>query len=251
MKKLIFGNWKMNLSADASVKLAAALKALPVVPDLELAVFPSFCAIDAVADTLRDSHIAVGGQNCFWENGGAYTGEVSLAQLKEMGCTHVVIGHSERRRHLGETDEIVNTKMKLACAESVTPIMCVGETDHDRRHGLWANVLNEQTTKGLSGIKIAGTQQVIIAYEPVWAVGTGRACDPTSAREAHALIMNAVIELFGPALAQQHFRIIYGGSVDSHNIASYLAEEGIDGALVGGASQKIEAFSEMIEASKK
>jgi triosephosphate isomerase len=251
MKKLIYGNWKMGLSADASVKLAESIKTVVPGPELEIAVFPSFCAISAVSDILKGSSIIVGGQDCFWETRGAFTGEVSPLQLKELGCTHVLIGHSERRRYLGETDEMVNHKMKVACDAGLSPILCIGETGEDRRNGLWAEVIARQTTLGLRDVEIPGEKGIVIAYEPIWAVGTGRACDPTAAREAHALVMNAVIEIFGAAQAKKYFRIIYGGSVDGHNIASYLAEEGIDGALVGGASQKSDSFLEVIDEAKK
>lgn len=252
MQKLIFGNWKMNLSAADAAALAQAVSGAPIdVSAIKVAVFPSFCALSAVAAVLKGKDVALGAQDCFWETAGAFTGEVSASQLKEFSCTHVLIGHSERRQNLNETDEMVNRKVRAALRAGLTPVVCVGETDAARRNGLWGNVIADQTTNGLSGIEVSGTQNVIIAYEPIWAVGTGRACAPEDARDAHALILNAVIELFGPSVAKKNFRIIYGGSVDAGNIGSYLAEEGISGALVGGASQKAASFSELIAAAQK
>jgi len=252
MQKLIFGNWKMNLSADDAVALAKAMSAAPIDAGLiKAAVFPSFPALSAVRAALGGSLFSLGAQDCFWEKSGAYTGEVSPSQLRELGCSHVLIGHSERRQNLNETDEMVNRKIRAALDANVTPVMCIGETDDARRRGLWSNVIADQTAKGLAGIAAAGTQSIIIAYEPVWAVGTGRACAPEDAREAHALIMNTLIEAFGPSVAQKNFRIIYGGSVDAVNIGQYLAMDGIDGALVGGASQRSASFAALIAAAQK
>jgi triosephosphate isomerase len=248
MNKLIFGNWKMNLSLAASAELARAAKEIDAPPGVVIGVFPSFCAIKDVAGVIKGSKIFLGGQDCFWEKSGAYTGEVSADQLKELGCSHVLVGHSERRQKLGETDAMVNAKVKAVLAAGLVPVLCVGETDDERRSGSWSQVIERQVTKGLEGVEVAGTRHVIIAYEPIWAIGTGKACDPTAAREAHALAKNAVVEIFGAARAKKHFQVIYGGSVDDKNIASYLAEEGIDGALVGGASQKIASFSALIKA---
>jgi triosephosphate isomerase len=252
MQKLIFGNWKMNLSAADAAALAQAVRSMPIdVSAIKVAVFPSFCALPAVSAVLKGADVGLGAQDCFWEASGAFTGEVSASQLKEFACTHVLIGHSERRQNMNETDEMVNRKVRAALRAGLTPVMCVGETDAARRNGLWSNVIADQITNGLSGIEVSGTQNIIIAYEPIWAVGTGRACAPADARDAHALILNAVIELLGPSVAKKNFRIIYGGSVDASNIATYLIEEGISGALIGGASQKNAAFAELITAAQK
>ncbi len=248
MKKLILGNWKMNISLGDSIKLGEAVRDLAGKEQLEIGVLPSFTDLAVVSEILKESAVALGAQDCFWKNKGAYTGEVSPTQLKDLRCKFVLAGHSERRRELNETDEMVNKKIKAACAAGLVPVLCLGETDDDRRKGRWSNVIADQTTKGLAGLELAGNQEIVIAYEPIWAIGTGRACAPSDAREAHALIMNAVFELFG-AGAKKHFRIIYGGSVDATNVASYLAEKGIDGALVGGASQRPSAFAELIAAA--
>jgi len=252
MQKLIFGNWKMNLSAEKAVVLAKAISAVKIdASRLETAVFPSFTALAGVHEALAGTSLALGAQDCFWETAGAFTGEISPTQLKELGCTHVLIGHSERRQNLNETDQMVNRKVRAALACALTPVMCIGETDDDRRRGLWSNVIAEQTTKGLAGIDVAGAQNIVIAYEPIWAIGTGRACAPQDAHEAHALIMNALIEIFGPSVAKKNFRIIYGGSVDEGNIVQYLSMDGIDGALVGGASQRAASFVGLIAAAQK
>jgi triosephosphate isomerase len=252
MQKLIFGNWKMGLSDDDAAALGKAIGAIPIdASRIKAAVFPSFTALASVRAALNGSFVALGAQDCFWEKSGAYTGEVSPSQLRELGCSHVLVGHSERRQNLNETDEMVNRKIRAALDADLTPVMCVGETDEARRRGVWSNVIADQTTKGLADIAVAGAQNIIIAYEPIWAVGTGRACAPNDAREAHALIMNAVIEIFGPSVAQKNFRIIYGGSVDARNIGQYLAMDGIDGALVGGASQRSASFFELIAVAQK
>ncbi len=252
MQKLIFGNWKMNLSADDAVALAKTAGTMPIdASRIKAAVFPSFTALASVRAALQGAPVSLGAQDCFWEKAGAYTGEISPSQLRELGCSHVLVGHSERRQNLNETDDMVNRKIRAALDANLTPVMCIGETDDARRRGLWSNVIAEQTAKGLAGIAVAGTQNVIVAYEPIWAVGTGRACAPQDAREAHALIMNSLIEIFGPAVAQKNFRIIYGGSVDARNIGEYLAMDGIDGALVGGASQRGASFAELVAAAQK
>ena len=252
MQKLIFGNWKMNLSDADAVTLAQTASKLRIdASRLRVAVFPSFTALAGISASLKGAAVALGAQDCFWENAGAFTGEVSPIQLKELGCSHVLIGHSERRQNLNETDEMVNRKVRSALSAGLTPVMCIGETDNARRSGQWSNVIARQVTKGLADVEVSGSQEIVIAYEPIWAIGSGRPCAPENAREAHALVKNAVIELFAPAIAQKNFRIIYGGSVDEKNIASYLELEGIDGALVGGASQHAASFAGLIEAVQK
>lgn len=248
--KYIFGNWKMNLGVAEAIDLMSKVACAKRRKGLEVAVFPSFVALQGVFDVAKSGGCAkIGAQDCFWEDRGAYTGEVSTSQLKELGCAYVLIGHSERRRILGESDTVVNKKVKAAFKAGLVPVLCIGESDEERRAGLWATVIQKQTTEALRGVSVSGDDLVFIAYEPIWAVGTGRACEPQSAREAHAMVMNAISEIYGFEEAKKHFRIIYGGSVDADNIASYLAQEGIDGALVGGASQKNEAFAKLLDAA--
>ena len=250
MQKLIFGNWKMNLTAAKSFELAAKLVDCSWAENLQVAVFPTFTALEGVGRAIgTETRVKIGSQDCFWEERGAFTGEVSIAQIKEMGATHVLVGHSERRRFLGETDEMVNKKIKAARAAGLVPVLCIGESDADRRAGTWVSVIEKQTTAGLAGNVVAVEDQIVIAYEPIWAIGSGRACDPAAAGEAHSLVRNAVAEMFGVEAAQKNFNIIYGGSVDAGNIADFLSQDGIDGALVGGASQNIEAFSALLAAA--
>jgi triosephosphate isomerase (TIM) len=252
MTKYIFGNWKMNLTIAQSADLVTQAACAKEHAGLEVAVFPTFTALPSVfAAAKGGAYAKIGAQDCFWEEKGAYTGEVSVAQLKELGCAYVLVGHSERRGYLGETDEMVNRKMRVVYKAGMVPILCIGESDAERRAGLWAMVIQRQVVEGMKDIAVTGTDRVFVAYEPIWAVGTGRACEPQSAREAHALIMNALVEMYGHEKAHEHFRIVYGGSVDASNIASYLAEEGIDGALVGGASQKNDSFNALLEAAAK
>jgi triosephosphate isomerase (TIM) len=250
MSKLIYGNWKMNLSAAASAELAAQVACAKPHAGLEIVVFPSFTALpNVVAATKGMACAKIGAQNCFWEDRGAFTGEISPSQLKELGCTHVLVGHSERRRFLGETDEMVGKKIKVIRAASLIPVVCVGESDADRRAGRWASVIEKQVSVAFADAVVNSGDHVVIAYEPIWAVGTGVPCEPQAAHDAHALVRNAVAEMFGMKAAEENFRFIYGGSVDVTNIASYLRQEGIDGALVGGASQRLDSFAALLDAA--
>ena len=250
MHKLIFGNWKMNLTAGESAKLAMTIAARKWVDNLEVAVFPTFTALEAVRRALgREPRARLGAQDCFWEDRGAFTGEVSVRQLKEMGCAYALIGHSERRRYLGETDEMVNKKVKAAKAAGIIPVLCIGESEEDRGNGSWSVILERQVLAGLEGLSLSSNDLAVVAYEPIWAIGTGRPCDPVSAGQAHMMIRDAITENFGATAAQKNLRIIYGGSVDAQNIADFLRQEGVDGALVGGASQDSEAFTALLNAA--
>ncbi len=249
--KLIFGNWKMQLTVKESVRFAEALKVYEPNPKLTVGVFPSFAAIDRVRDALGDIPVILGAQDCFWEEKGPYTGEVSPSELINLGCSHVLVGHSERRMHLGETDLMVQKKIAAAQKAGLTPVFCVGEKYEERAAKQWTTVLTTQVGNGLDGIELSGTEQIVIAYEPVWAIGTGKACDPGEAREAHAFIRSLLVERYGTDRAFRHFRLIYGGSVEPRNIGSFMTDEGIDGALVGGASQKAASFLALLEAAAK
>jgi triosephosphate isomerase len=252
MSKYIFANWKMNVGDKESIALAEnAVILARRHPQLSFAVFPAFTAIADVCRAAAETPLLVGGQDIFWEKNGAYTGEVSAENLKEIGCAYVLVGHSERRHLFGETDDDVNRKALSALAAGLVPIICVGETDDERRHGKMAAVVMKQTRAALAGVKISGTQKIIFAYEPVWAIGTGQACRPDEAAAAHALIRNEIVEVFGAARDLAHFSVIYGGSVDAKNIALYLEKAEIDGALVGGASQKAATFSALVAAADK
>lgn len=243
MHKLIVANWKMYLSPKDSAELfkIAAQKSGAV-------ICPSFVALNQLGVLAEKNGIGLGAQDCFWENRGAYTGEISPLDLKNLGCEYVIVGHSERRNYFHETDEIVNKKLKAALAVGLTPILCVGENESERKKGKAATRVVEQLKKALAGFgKLKTGQGIIIAYEPIWAIGTGKACDPKTATEMHQLIKDKVAKLVGV----KNVRVLYGGSVDDKNIASYLKHSEIDGALVGGASAKKDIFVSLLSAAAK
>lgn len=244
-KPLVIANWKMKLSASQSVALAKEIKA-KAGSQAVVAVCPSFTSLSAVGKVLAGSQIKLGAQDCFWENGGSFTGEVSADQLKEFGCEMVIIGHSERRRHLLESDEMVHKKVRLAIQEGLTPIVCAGETFDQRQIGATDYILIQQITKALEGVEFGPKQKIIIAYEPVWVIGSGQAIEPSQARMAHQVIRHVLFDLFPPELARNNFSVIYGGSVDGGNVHSFTGLEDIDGILVGGASLKAEDFLDVI-----
>lgn len=238
MCKLIVANWKMYLSSSDSVKLfETAMKKGKAV------ICPSFVALNQLSVLAKKSGVSLGAQDCFWENRGAFTGEVSPLDLKKMGCEYVIVGHSERRNYLLENDEMVGKKIKAALAAGLTPILCVGENEAERRAGRAGARVVGQLEKALVGLgKLKAGQEIIFAYEPIWAIGTGRACDPKAAAEMHQLIKDKVAGLIGGKNA----RVLYGGSVDDKNIASYLERAEIGGALVGGASVKKDVFASLL-----
>ncbi len=246
-KPIIAGNWKMHKTIRESLELVNGLtRELTGVTDrAEVVVCPPFTALTVAADALLDSGIGLGAQNLFWEKQGAFTGEVSAAMLVDAGCQYVIIGHSERRGLFGETNEGVNRKLKAALAVKLIPIVCVGETLMEREKNLTFTVVEEQLVKGLAGIGAEEMKRTVIAYEPVWAIGTGRTATPKQAEEVHAFIRTRLARIFDDAVAGT-VRIQYGGSVKPDNIAELMNEEDIDGALVGGASLTIESFSAIV-----
>ena len=240
------GNWKMNgTRASARVLAQAVAAAAPKGGPVRVAVFPPFVHLADAGAALEGSGVALGAQDGFWEASGAFTGEVSPAQLRDLGCRHVLAGHSERRHVLGESDAWVARKLRAALAAGLEPMLCVGETLAQREADRTAAVLEEQVTKGLEGLSPADLAKVTVAYEPVWAIGTGRVATPAQAREAHALVRRTVAALHG-APAAKAMTVLYGGSVKADNLAGLLAEDGVDGALVGGASLDAKGFCEMI-----
>ncbi|MFH1725487.1 MAG: triose-phosphate isomerase [Elusimicrobiota bacterium] len=246
-RPLIAGNWKMNLDLKGSVELVRAL-AEQVSKDgggPEVLVAPPFPALTVVAEVLKGTGILLGGQNMHWEGKGAYTGEVSAGQLKDAGCSAVIIGHSERRQYFGETDEGVRKKLAAALAAGLTPIVCIGETLDEREDQKTWRVLETQLKGGLEGFAPADLQPLVVAYEPVWAIGTGKTATPGQAQEAHLFTRKTVAKLHGEALAQS-MRILYGGSVKPDNVDILMAEPDVDGALVGGASLKADVFLRII-----
>lgn len=216
----------------------------------EIIFCPSFTALFAARETLKKlgaDGFKLGAQNVFWRENGAFTGEVSAKMLKEVGCEYVIVGHSERRQNLGETDGMVNRKVNAALKNHLTPIVCVGETREERQNGLRDAVVAGQAGAVMKGVKIVGAQKIIIAYEPVWAIGAGQAVEPEDAAHSHRMIREALLEIFSRDAVEKHFNIIYGGSVDGKNIKSFVERENIDGVLVGGASLKAGEVVKMIK----
>jgi len=246
-KPLLAGNWKMNTTLQESVKLASDLKSLVGnVTDRDILVCPPFTAIAKVSEELRDSEIMVGGQNLFWEEKGAYTGEVSAQMLKSTGATCVLIGHSERRQYFGETNETVNKKLKTALSHGLIPIVCVGETLEERESNKMLSVIESQVKGGLKELSNEQMEKAVVAYEPVWAIGTGKTATPEQAQEVHAHIRALLTSMFGKETAQK-VRILYGGSVTPDNIKILMDKEDIDGGLVGGASLKADSFAKIVK----
>lgn len=241
-KAVIAGNWKMFKTTKEAVALVSELrKNLRPLNDREFIVAPPFTALSFVALELSDSAIKLSAQNCFWEMEGAYTGEISPLMLKDVGCSYVIIGHSERRQYFGETDETVNKKVKASREAGLVPIVCVGETIFERENAKTFRVVEQQLKRGLHNFLIKDSAELIIAYEPVWAIGTGKTATPEQAEEVHAFIRDILEKLYGQNIAQG-IRILYGGSVKPENIDTLMAKTDIDGALVGGASLKADTF---------
>ncbi len=242
---MIAGNWKMNTLRDEAIALARDVRERCArTPSVEIVLSPPFVHLHDVAAAVEGTRIRVGAQNLFWEENGAYTGEVSPSMVAET-AQYAIIGHSERRRYFGETDETVNRRVRAALAHGVKPIMCVGETLDQRNAGRTSDVLVRQTRGGLDGMTVAA--DFVIAYEPVWAIGTGVAADGATAEEAIALIRTTVRDVAGDVAGS--VRILYGGSVTADNAAEFFAQPDVDGALVGGASLKADAFAAIIEAA--
>jgi len=239
-------NWKMYKTVHEAVVFTKEFRRL--VQDLdgvEIVLAPPFTAVHGVAEAARNSEIAVAGQDLYWEKEGAFTGEISAGMLREAGAEYVVIGHSERRRLFGETDATVNRKMVAAIASGLVPIVCIGETLEEREANQTLSVLDRQIKDGFDGITADQVAALVIAYEPVWAIGTGRNATSEQAQEAHRHIRETLGRLFGRDAARQ-CRILYGGSVKPDNIASIVKEADVDGALIGGASLDPKAFAAMV-----
>jgi triosephosphate isomerase len=246
-KPVIAGNWKMYKLLGESVDTALELK--PLVANAnhcEVVIAPVFTALKTVAARLEGSNIRVAGQNCAVQNEfGAHTGEVAPAMLKDVGCSHVIIGHSERRQFYGESDGSVNKKTKAAIAAGLTTIVCVGESLTEREAGDAETRVKQQLVSGLDGLTVADMERIIIAYEPVWAIGTGKTATPEQAQDMHASVRQTVAGAHGDEVAQR-VRILYGGSVKPDNIATLMSQPDVDGALVGGASLDAESFSQIV-----
>jgi triosephosphate isomerase len=246
---LIVGNWKMHKTIQETTDFCLRLKdELGAVSSqgVEVAVAPPYTALFAAVENLKDSSISISAQDVFWEESGAYTGEVSAKMLADAGCRFVIVGHSERRQYFKETDDSVNKKAAALIKEGLIPILCLGETLAERQGGNTFSVVETQTRQGLRGLAAKGPQDLVIAYEPVWAIGTGKTATSKQAQEVQGLIRKLVAEIFSPQMAQG-VRILYGGSVKPENIADLMAMEDVDGGLVGGASLDVQTFSRIIK----
>ena len=246
-KKLIAANWKMyKTPAEAKAFVDAFLPLVAGHTRDEIALFPSPVLLPGVIEAAKGSNVAVGAQNIHFAEEGAYTGETSVGQLIAVGGTHTLIGHSERRQYFAETDEIVNKKLHTALKHSIVPIVCIGEVLAEREAGKTESVLKTQITGALAGITAAAAAAIVVAYEPVWAIGTGKTATPEMAEDAHKTIRAEVAKLLGSDVAAK-MRILYGGSVKPDNATALLSKEEIDGALVGGASLKPDAFTAIVK----
>ena len=245
--KLIAANWKMYKTPEQTTEFLAEF--LPMVADHtrdEIVVCPPFIDLRAAVEAASGSNVAIGAQNVHWEKEGAFTGEISVVMLGAIGVTHVIIGHSERRQYFNETDDTVNRKLKTALESGFTPIVCLGEVLEEREAGLTEDVLRRQCTRAFHGISARKAAKLVIAYEPVWAIGTGKTATPQMASDAHQVIRHEAEKAFGKEFAER-LRILYGGSVKPDNVSVLMGEDDIDGALVGGASLDAEGFTKIVK----
>ncbi len=250
-KPFVAGNWKMNTDSHSGVALAKAVvdgASGLAGGSVDIAVIPPFVYLSAVGQAVSSSRVALGAQDVYFEAKGAFTGEISTAMLKDVGCTYVLCGHSERRHVLGESDELINKKLTASISGGLLPILCVGELLEERDAGKTEQVVERQTRAGLAGLSAEKISAVTIAYEPVWAIGTGRTATKEQAQEVHAFIRKLLAEMYDESVAQET-RILYGGSVKPDNAEELMGQEDVDGCLVGGASLKADDFVQIIEAA--
>ncbi|MGA1826117.1 MAG: triose-phosphate isomerase [bacterium] len=249
-KPIIAGNWKMYMTIDQARELTVEIKSgLPEPLYVDVVLIPPYTALDMVHKLIQGTQIMLGAQNMFYKEEGAYTGEISPLMLKSCGCSYCIIGHSERRQYFGETDENINKKIKAALKHEIRPICCVGETLEQREKGQTFEIIEQQIKRDLEGLSNDEMSRTVIAYEPIWAIGTGKTATPEQANEVHAFIRNQLADIFNDELAAS-VRIQYGGSVKPENINGLMAQQDIDGALVGGASLKSEAFTRIVKCDK-
>ena len=246
-RPIIAGNWKMHKTVQESIDVGVGLKRkFYTFSDADIVICPPFTALSKVSDTIIDSAIMLGAQDMHWESEGAFTGEISPSMLKDAGCRYVIVGHSERRHIFGETDEAVNKKVRVVLRHGMVPIMCIGERLEERDNGMTFEILEKQLARGLKDMPKDEVARIIIAYEPVWAIGTGRTATPQQAQEAHKFIRDFIERVYDKGTAAK-IRIQYGGSVKPDNIAQLMAQEDVDGALVGGASLDVNSFTEIVQ----
>ncbi len=244
-RPLIAGNWKMHLTMAEAARLAAELVALGLPSDRDAMVAPAATAFAAVDKVISSSSLALGAQNVCWQDEGAFTGELSPLMLKDAGCSMVIVGHSERRQLFSEDDPMVNRRLLAASRRGLLPVLCIGETIDQRRNDETFSVLERQLRLGLAGLELADQPDLVVAYEPVWAIGTGQTATVAQAQEVHCFVRGLLAELYEKKIADG-IRILYGGSVKAQNIDELMAQEDIDGALVGGAALEAGSFSRII-----
>jgi len=246
-RTVIAGNWKMNKDLSEAIKLISEIKSnIGNKPEnVDVIIFPPYIALETASTLIKGTPIKLGAQNMHQESSGAFTAEISAPMLKSVGCEYVILGHSERRSIFGETDELINTKLKKAFAENLKPVFCIGETLEQREAGIMKDIIKNQVEKGLSGIPETDIDNLIIAYEPVWAIGTGKTATPEQAEEVHLFIRNLIADLYSTETAE-NIVIQYGGSVKPANAELLLTQPDIDGALIGGACLKADSFTAII-----
>ena len=248
-KKLIAGNWKMNkTSADASTLVQEIVAEVGRVTDVDILVCPPFTSLESAGKLLEGSNVKLGAQNMHHEASGAYTGEISASMLRSTFATYVILGHSERRTYFAENDKFINQKVLAALKNQLKPVLCVGETLAERESGATLKVVQTQLEGALEGVSKEQATSVVVAYEPVWAIGTGKVATTEQAQEVHAFIRSLLVKLFGDAIAQK-VRILYGGSMKPSNAPELLAQKDIDGGLIGGASLELRSFVELVKAA--
>jgi len=244
-RPLIAGNWKMHLSLTEAASLAKAVGQAAADAACEVMIAPPFTSMPAVAEALRGTKVLLGAQNCCWADHGAFTGEISPTMLKELGCGLVILGHSERRHIFHEDDSLINQRLRGVMEFGLVPVLCIGETLDQRQSDQTTAVLETQLRQGLAGVTVHDPSRLVIAYEPVWAIGTGQTASTQQAQDAHAFIRGILADIFEKTIATE-IRILYGGSVKSDNADALMAQADIDGALVGGAALQIDSFSQII-----
>ena len=247
MKHLI-ANWKMKLSPLDEIELALKVGKINFDPNkVKISLNPSFLSLIRIGEIVKKTSVELGAQDCFWEDKGAFTGEISPQYLRDICCQNVIIGHSERRAYLGESDTMINKKIRTIIDCGLTPVLCVGESAEQRHSGSRDHIVRRQVELGLHNINIVGYQKLLIAYEPIWAIGTGQPANISDIIYMHQVIYQTLIDLFPKSIVQNNTFVLYGGSVDSSNAGSFLREELIDGVLIGGASLIIDEFAKIIQ----
>ena len=250
-KPIIAGNWKLNKTPHEAIILANELKRDIVdIEGVDIVLCPPFTALADVADALTDTNIALGAQNIFWEDAGAFTGEISGPMLKDLGVAYVIVGHSERRQYFYETNETVNKRLRAVLKNGMTPIVCVGENLVQRESNKTFDIIKDHCEGSLKGLTAEDMKNVVLAYEPVWAIGTGKTATPQQAQEVHAFIRKLLEKMYNSEIASS-VRIQYGGSVTPDNVVSLMSQPDIDGALVGGASLKAPSFAAIVKGAKR